>query len=130
MEGEITELRGRYEHRLQSIREQIRKAETLEEVFDILDMGDNMRALFISSDGVGQNFDEKDNPNVLSAIEKHDFEKIMNHIESETSRHELIVAMNVITGKSQEELEGSVLNVVATDDIAAKFKLVDDLSIL
>ena len=125
LRGEITELRSIYQTRLQKIRQQVKIAQNLEEVFNILDMDENTRSLFFSSDGVGQNFDKKDNPQVLCAIEKKDFEKLLVHIESETNRHELIVAMNVITGKSQEELEGSVLNVSITDDIVAKFKLVD-----
>ena len=126
LDTEIDKLRDVYQTRLEKIKQQVKLANTLHDVFDILDLDQAVRALFVSSDGVGQNFDEKDHPRVLCAIANQDFEKLMTQIQSETCRHELITIMNVITGKSQEELEGSVLSVSAADDIVAKFKLVDE----
>jgi hypothetical protein len=124
LNGEIEQLRQIYTSRLQNIRKEVKSAQTLQEVFQILGMNEKTRALFLSSDGVGQNFDEKDNPQVLCAIEKCDFEKLLHHIESETCRHELIVIMNVITGKSPEELKGTVLSISAADNFFAKFEVV------
>ena len=125
LEEEINHLCEMFRVRVQNIKEQVKTAKNLDEVFNILELEPAVRTLFVSSHGVGQNFDEKDSPQVLCAIENEDFERLLYHIQSATCRHELIAVMNVITGKSEEELEGSVLNMTATDSIYEKLEIVD-----
>ena len=125
LDSEIHTLRQMFKVRLNDIMRQVKSAQTLESVFKLLGWDPKVCALFVSSDGVGQNFDEKDHPRVLCAIANQDFEKLMLNIHSETCRHELVAVMNVITGKSQEELEGSLLNVSVNDNIFSKFQTVN-----
>ena len=101
LKDELESLRQEHTEHLENIKERTSKAKTLGEIFDILNLPDNIRDWFTgtSEDGIGENLDDQDPPSILKDIEDATRDILMSRISNETCRREMLAVFNVVTGK-------------------------------